>query len=135
MQYLRTIFPLFVYACIDTASRKAISLRIWTDNCDHKRIVRWYFNYLFQKRIDLARLRIDKGSETGDMATIHTFLINSHAGEEGPSEGVIFGKSTANQIERWKRELHDFFFFFLHEDNLKNKLCIYSSKVFMTQTF
>ena len=99
MRYQRIAFPLFVYGCIDTAIRKVIWLRIWTDNCDPKRITKWYFDYLFKKRIVPARFRVDKGSEIGDMATIHTFLRSGHGDLEGPSENVIFGKSAANQVE------------------------------------
>ena len=109
MGYQRSTFPLFVYGCIDTASRKVISLRICTNTCDPKRVVGWYFDYLFEKRIVLARLRIDKVSETGVTATMHTILRSGHCKLEDLSESVIFGKSAANQIERWWRELHDCF--------------------------
>ena len=109
MGYQRSNFPLSVYGCIDAVSRKVIWLRIWTDNCNPKRIVRWYFDYLFEKIIVTARLRTDKSSETGDMATMHAILRNGHGDLEDPFESVIFGKSTANQIERWWRELHDRF--------------------------
>ena len=74
MGYQRSTFPHSVYGCINTASHKVI----WTYctyKCDPKKIARWYFDYLFDKRIEPARLRIDKGSETGDIATMHTFLI------------------------------------------------------------
>ena len=107
MGYQQSTFPLSVYGCIGTASRKVISPRICTDNCDPKRVARWYFDDLFEKRIVLARLRIDKGSETGVTATMHTILRSGHGNLEDPSESVIFGKSAANQIERWGRELHD----------------------------
>ena len=109
MGYQRSTFPLFVYGCIDTASRKVISLRICTNTCDPKRVVGWYFDYLFEKRIVLARLRIDKVSETGVTATMHTILRSGHCKLEDLSESVMFGKSAANQIERWWRELHDCF--------------------------
>ena len=74
MGYQRSTFPHSVYGCINTASHKVI----WTYctyKCDPKKIARWYFDYLFDKRIEPARLRIDKGSETGDIATMHTFLM------------------------------------------------------------
>ena len=45
-----------------------------------------------------ARLRVVKGSKTGDMATMNTFLRNGHGDLVDPSESVAFGKSTANQI-------------------------------------
>ena len=109
MGYQRSTFPLSVYGCIDTASRKVISLRIFTNNCDPKRVARWYFDYLFEKRIVLAKIRIDKDSETGVTATMHTILRSGHGKLEDPSKSVVTGKSPANQIERWWRELHDCF--------------------------
>ena len=42
------------------------------------------------------------------MATIHTYR-SGNGDLEDPSESVILGKSIANQIERWWRELHDCF--------------------------
>ena len=33
------------------------------------------------------------------MATIHAFLRSGHGDLEDPSENVIFGKSTVNQVE------------------------------------
>ena len=41
------------------------------------------------------------------MATIHTFLRGGYGDLEDPSKSIKFGKPTANQIERWWRELHD----------------------------
>ena len=81
MGYERSTFPLAVYGCINTASRKVVWLCIWTDNYDPKRIARWCFDFLFEKSIVTARLEIVKGSE--------------------PSENVLLGKSTLNQTERW----------------------------------
>ena len=57
----------------------------------------------------LARLTIDKDSETGDSAIMHTILRSGHCNLQDPSENVIYGKSASNQIERWWTELHDFF--------------------------
>ena len=47
-------------------------------------------------------LRIDRGTETDIMATIHCFL-RSKQGDLDDSTGP----STQNKIERWWRELHD----------------------------
>ena len=105
----RSTFLLPVYGCIDTASRKVNLLRIWTDNCDPKITARWYFDYLFEKRIVQAKLRIDRGSEIGNMATIHTFLRSDHGDLEDTLERVIFAKTTVNQVKRWLKELHDRF--------------------------
>ena len=51
-------------------------------------------------------LRIDKGTETGKMATVHIYLINKFEVMDDPVEAVIYGPSTSNKIERWWRDLH-----------------------------
>ena len=43
------------------------------------------------------------------MGAMHALLRESHGYTNDPSECVIFGNSTANQIERWWKELHDRF--------------------------
>ena len=44
-------------------------------------------------------LRLDRGSETGDMATIHSFLIqNALATTEGGEDMVHYGPSTKNKV-------------------------------------
>lgn len=42
-------------------------------------------------------LRVDRGSETGIMATMHAFLRRRH-GDMDPSDTVVYGLSTANQV-------------------------------------
>ena len=94
-------------------------VRVWTDNCNPVRIARWYFDYLSTSKTIPARIRIDKGSESesesGDMGAMHALLRESHGDTDNPSECVIFGKSTANQIERWWKELHERFEKFFKE--------------------
>jgi hypothetical protein len=52
-------------------------------------------------------LRIDKGTETGKMATVHVYLVNKYEVMEHPMEAIIHGPSTSNKIERWWRDLHE----------------------------
>lgn len=52
-----------------------------------------------------ARLRLDKGTETVDMATMHSYLLSQHFGIEDSENCVIYGPSTENRIERWWKEL------------------------------
>ena len=40
---------------------------------------------------------MDRGTETGVMATMHAFL-RQHDGDIDPTETVIYGPSTANQV-------------------------------------
>lgn len=52
-------------------------------------------------------IRIDRGSETGIMATMHTFLRAQYDDLDDPVDSVLYGPSTQNKIERWWRELLD----------------------------
>ena len=52
-----------------------------------------------------TRLRLDKGTETVDMATMHSYLLSQHFGVEDSENCVIYGPSTENKIERWWKEL------------------------------
>ncbi|XP_028413083.1 uncharacterized protein LOC114541051 [Dendronephthya gigantea] len=106
MGYQNSTFPLAIYGAIDTASRKILWLRIWDSNSDPKRIGRWYLEYLYEKKRIATMIRIDKGTETGIMATIHSFL-RQHHGDMAPYDTVLYGPSTSNQIERWWKELHE----------------------------
>ena len=45
-----------------------------------------------------CRLRLDKGTETGTMATIHCYLRNGHNDVENPENTVLYGSSTSNKV-------------------------------------
>ncbi len=78
MGYQNSTFPLAIYGCLDTASRKLLWLRVWTSNSNPYLIGRWYLDYLFETRAIASFLRMDKGTETGVMATMHVFLRRNH---------------------------------------------------------
>ena len=50
MGYQNSTYPLAIYGCIDTASRKLLWLRIWVSNSDPRVIGRWYLEYLYETR-------------------------------------------------------------------------------------
>lgn len=52
-----------------------------------------------------SRIRVDRGTETGVMATIHCYLRAQHGDLEDATESVLYGPSTENKIARWWREL------------------------------
>lgn len=97
MGFQNNAFPLAIYGSIDTASRKLLWLRIWTTNSEPRLIGRWYLEYLYESRVIPSYLRMDRGTETGVMATMHAFLRQQH-GDMDPTETVIYGPSTANQV-------------------------------------
>lgn len=97
MGFQKDTFPLGVYGCIDTASRKLLWLRVWTSNSDPLLIGRFYLDHLYEHRIIACKIRIDKGTETGKMATLHAFIRRNH-GDMDPLDTVLYGPSTANQV-------------------------------------
>ena len=97
MGYQNSTYPLAIYGCIDTASRKLLWLRIWVSNSDPQVIGRWYLEYLYETRTKASYLRMDRGTETGTLATMHDFLRRHH-GDVVPLETVIQGPSTSNQL-------------------------------------
>ena len=46
-----------------------------------------------------AFLRMDKGNETGTMATIHAYLRKDHPDLKEPTDSVSYGLSTSNQVK------------------------------------
>ena len=97
MGYQNSTFPLPVYGCMDTASRKLLWLKVWVSNHDPKLIGRWYLEHLYETKIISVMLRVDKGTETGTMATIHAFLRRHH-NDMDSQETVVYGPSTSNQV-------------------------------------
>ena len=43
------------------------------------------------------RIRLDKGTETGVMATMHAFLRRNHGDCDEPADTILYGPSTSNQ--------------------------------------
>jgi hypothetical protein len=75
---------------------------VWVSNSDPKIIGRWYLDYLYESKILPTYLRLDKGTETGIMATMHAFLRGNH-GDMDPDDTVIYGPSTSNQVSKVKK--------------------------------
>ena len=98
MGYQNSTFPLAVYGCIDTASRKIMWLRIWTTNSNPKLVGRWYLEHLLETRTISRMIRLDKGTETGVMATMHAYLRRNHSGIDDPVDTILYGPSTSNQV-------------------------------------
>ena len=97
MGYQNSMFPLAIYGCLDTASRKLLWLRVWVSNSNPDLIGRWYLEHLYETRVISVILRIDKGTETGTMATMHAFLRRHH-NDMDPCDTVVYGPSTSNQV-------------------------------------
>ena len=107
MGFQNDTFPLAIYGSIDTARRKLLWLRVWTNNREPRLIGRWYLEYLYENKVIPSYLRMDRGTETGVMATMHAFL-RQHHGDIDPTETVIYGPSTANQVSVCGGVLYNF---------------------------
>ncbi|XP_066924428.1 uncharacterized protein [Clytia hemisphaerica] len=105
MGYQNSTFPIAVYGCIGTCSRKLLWLKVWSGNSNPELIGRFYIGHLHSTNLIAQNLRIDKGTETIHMAGIHCYLQRNNL--EDPLKSIIFGPSTSNQIERWWKELHE----------------------------
>lgn len=55
------------------------------------------------------RICVDRGTETGLMATIHSYLRAQYGDVDDDTECVFYGPSTKNtgKIERWWKELQE----------------------------
>ncbi|PFX12374.1 hypothetical protein AWC38_SpisGene23687 [Stylophora pistillata] len=104
--YQKAMSPLCIYGAQDTYSARINFLRIWTSNNNSKIIGKLYLDYLYECRVLPLTIRIDRGSETGIMATMHTFL-RAQYDQDNPVDSVLYGPSTQNKLEGWWRELLD----------------------------
>ena len=98
MGYQNLTFPLAVYGCIDTASRYLIWLRVWKSNSDPVLVGKWYLDALFETQVLANFIRIDKGTETTIIRTMHAYLRSLQGDVENPSDSVIYGPSPSNQV-------------------------------------
>ena len=100
--YQNSTFPLAVYGCIDTASRKILWLRVWTTNSNPKLVGHWYLEHLLETRVISRMIRLDKGTETGVMATMHAYLRTNHSDIDDPIDTILYGPLTSNQVTRFE---------------------------------
>lgn len=121
MGFQNSTFPLAIYGCLDCFSRKLMFIKVWESNSNPLIIAKFYMEYLVNSKEMPRFLRIDKGTETGDMGTIHTYLIDKHGNFENPTDSVVYGPSTSNKIERWWRDLHERMELFIKQE-LRNLL-------------
>ena len=99
-------FPLGVYGFIDTFSRKMLSLSVVHSNSDPLIIGKLYLDLLYETKFMPCIIRMDKGTETGKLATMHVYLLSQSDTFDDPMDAIIYGPSTSNKIERWLRDLH-----------------------------
>eukprot|EP00111_Clytia_hemisphaerica_P012372 TCONS_00036343-protein len=108
--FQKATFPLCIYGGQDCYSGKIHFLKIWTTNNHPNVIGKFYYDHLYENLVLPTTVRIDRGSETDLLTTIHCLLHRKKETFETERKlmgvGVQYGPSTANKIERWWRELH-----------------------------
>lgn len=98
MGYQNSTYPIAIYGSIDSASRKILWLRVWVTNSDPDVIGRFYLEHLYETRLISTFLRLDKGTETTVLCTMHAFLRRHH-GDMEPTDTILYGPSTSNQVK------------------------------------
>ena len=78
MGYPNSTYPIAIYGSIDSANRKILWLRVWVTNSDLEVIGRFYLEHLYETRLISSLLRVDKGTETTVLSTMHAFLRRRH---------------------------------------------------------
>ena len=102
MGFMNSTFPLAIYGLQDAFSGYILYLKVWSSNSNPKLIGRWYLEHLYQTKKISRYLRLDEGTETGDMATIHAYLRQSlECGNDNEAvESVQYGPSTSNKVRK-----------------------------------
>lgn len=98
MGFQNSTFPIAGYGCIDTCSWKLLWVKVRMTNNDPNVIGQFYLKHLFNTKVMASIIRVDKGTETGVMASMHAYLCQQHEDDMDPTETVIYGPSTSNQV-------------------------------------
>ena len=101
MGFQNNTFPVAIYGATDTASRKLLWIKVWVTNRIPELVAQWYSEFIYETRVILNYIRIDKGSEIDTIATMHCFRRRQHSGVETDEEAVetvIHGPLTSNQV-------------------------------------
>eukprot|EP00794_Sanderia_malayensis_P010305 gene10305-11368_t len=76
---------------------------VWTGSSDPKIVGKWYLEFLLENEYMPSKIRIDKGTETGEFVTIHAFLWERH-GDMDPIETVILDFYYKEQLRSLKEK-------------------------------
>ena len=92
-----SMFPLAIYGCLDTFSRKILYLSVCHTNSDPLIIGNEFLKFCVESCCLPNYIRMDKGTETGKLATIYAYMLDV-CGVADAIEHVIYGPSTSNKI-------------------------------------
>ena len=100
MGYQNSTFPLAVYGCMNTCSRKIMWMHVWTTNSNPALPAFWYARYLEETHILAMSFRLDKGTEATTIGAFHAFLLARVMGYsvEDAADSVTCGPSISNRV-------------------------------------
>ena len=75
-------------------------MKVWISNSNQNLIRCFYLERLFKTRRVASKLRLERGTETSGMATMHAYLPQQHSVMEDfhVMDMVIYGPLTSNQV-------------------------------------
>lgn len=93
---------LFIFSIMDVESRYVLKVHVGQTNSNPIYIGKVYLDLIKELMIVPRRIRIDRGTETGELATIQCTLLNYMGIDQTEDmDGVILGPSITNKIERF----------------------------------
>ena len=96
-------FPLGVFDCLDIFSSKVLFVFLCFSDSEPEVIGKIYLKYLSKSKLLPYPLRVDRGTETGKMCSIHSFLSDRVSFLDDLLDSIIYGPSTSNKTERFWR--------------------------------
>ena len=87
--------------------RKVLILHICFTNSNPSVIAKQYLQFLIEHKKLPVHMRMDRGTESGKMATLHAHLISKVGKLGDPTDAIIYGPSKTNKIGRWWRDLKE----------------------------
>ena len=73
-------------------------LSIRNTNSNPLLIGKLYLEGLMETKIFPSHFRLDKGTETTKMSAMHSWLRSLQSDLENPTDSIIFGPSSSNQV-------------------------------------
>jgi hypothetical protein len=113
-------YGICINGCIDGFSRYILWLESYRTNSDPRLIAGYFISRVEELGGCPRRIRMDRGTENGNVAQMQEFLREDDLDEQAGPESFLYGRSTANQrIESWwgilRKENVEFWMSLFHE--------------------
>lgn len=92
-------FLLAIYGCLNTASRKLLTVVVSLNkNFEPSLIGHWYLEHVMETKVIPAMIRVDQGTKTGTMATIHALLCSHYTDVTDPVDKILYGHQLQTKL-------------------------------------